>query len=249
MQKLRYLAFEINNNCQLTGVHKECPRNADRFCNSRSSEPITVSDIASFYRFCAVRGFGGLVNLHYYNDPLCTKERMLDIMEDLPEANFSLWTNGIGLHRDPRKNRYLRRFKDVMITIYPHADVQTLSNCKLHYPHIRFQTGNLDGRAREDIKTEYNPRFNRCNRPEWELIIDYYGNGHVCCGDWKAEIWIGNIKNDPYSEFIAAWERAKRGLLRQWDALSYNDLPEVCKLCLARSPYISQVSDADTVSL
>jgi hypothetical protein len=246
LRNVKYLSFEINDICNLTDQHPQCPRNSKRFENSESEQPITVDDIVKFYRYCAdTHGFKGLVNFHYYNEPLCTKEKIIEIIDRLPDARFSLWTNGLLLSGDYRKNVFLKAFDDVMITIYPYANLTTLANIRLHYPNVRFQEAHLDNRKDEDIKTEFNPCITKCARPDWELIIDYYGNGHVCCGDWKAEMKIGNILNMDYNEFIRNWKSWRDTLSKEWNEETYKFLPEICKICLARTPIMGMVSERD----
>jgi len=245
LRNLSYLSFEINDLCNLTDQHPQCPRNADRFANSSSQTPIGIDDIVNFFRFCKGLGFNGLVNLHYYNEPLCTKDKMLEIISRLPEANFSLWTNGLLLSGDYRKNTFLNAFEDVMITVYPFTNRNTVANTMIHYPNVRVQEAHLDNRKTEDIEPKFNPKITSCHRPDWELIIDYYGNGHVCCGDWKAEMRIGNILNTPYQEFIDNWKKWRDRLSQNWNEETYKLLPNVCKLCLTRTPVMGMVSERD----
>lgn len=246
LSRLKYLAFEINDECPLTSLHLECPRNSNRWQNSENDVPITLGDMISFYMYCSRRGFNGLVNVHYYNEPLATKQRLLNLVDALPEAKFSLWTNGVYLSPNSRRNSFLKKFTDVMVTIYPHSNLRALANLKLNYPHVRFQTANLDAR-RNDVNPQFNPHITRCNRPWWELIVDYYGNGHVCCGDWKGEIKIGNIKTDDYDVFIRSWEKVVTSLSKTWNAESFSSLPRICQVCTTRTPGMSQVRDEDTI--
>lgn len=243
LQRLKYLAFEINDLCPLTGVHKECPRNADppRWAEHSQEHPIDNDLIESYLGFALEYGFDGMVNLHYYNEPMATPHRIIDLMDRL-DAKWSIWTNGVCVDR---AKEIFSRCADVMITIYPETKVGSLQDLGiLEMPNVRVQRANLDGRIREDIEPRWHPRITRCNRLDWELIIDYYGNGHICCGDWRAEIWIGNANLLAPETFFDSWVWQKEKLDRMLTNItkeSFDTIPHVCQLCLTRSPWISQV--------
>jgi hypothetical protein len=97
----------------------------------------------------------------------------------------------------------------------------------------------FDNRIRESVRTAYNPRQAACIRPRFELNIDHYGHGHICCGDWRGEMSFGNIKTDSYDAFLRAWYAVRdplAALLNPITPESYERLPAICKLCLARTP-------------
>jgi len=248
LRNLRYLAFEINNECPLTKIHKECPRNHDRFPNPVYVPPIGPVEIAECANFAIDNGFDGWINIHYYNEPLATIDVAEEVMNLIPRGKFSLWTNG--LYMKQASDAFLNRFVHIMVTIYPETPVDQLERVMgPNHTNVVFQRANLDGRAREDITPRFNPRITRCNRPDWELIIDYYGEGHFCCGDWRAEIEIGNIQVDKLETFFDKWVYKKRKLARvlshvtpaSFEKGNDGEIPDVCKLCLTRSPWISQV--------
>jgi len=240
------LAFEINDECPLTGIHKECPRNYDRFPNPVFVPPIGPVEIAEAANFAIDHGFDGLINVHYYNEPLATPEIAEQVLDQVPRGKFSLWTNG--LYLDRVTDDFLKRFVHVMVTIYPETPIDQLERV-MNHTNVTFQRANLDGRYREDITPRFNPAVTKCNRLDWELIVDYYGQGHICCGDWRGEIEIGNIQIDRLETFFDKWIYEKRRLERvlfnitpaSFEKGSDVEIPDVCKLCLTRSPYISQV--------
>lgn len=220
---LKYLSFEINNECQLTLIHPECPRNTRKL----KGEPLRRNDIVGFLRHCIGRGFNGLVNFHYYNEPLLSKERIVKIMDAVPEAHYSLWTNGINMFPDDIP--FIKRFADVMVTIYPGADMGKLNAMSTACRNIRFQTGNLDDR----IKQIEGKPITKCDRPNWELVVDYCGKGHVCCSDYDSEMYIGDIR-DGYDKFLEKWNWWRKRLLN-------HDFPNICRLCYARTPQTSRL--------
>jgi len=245
---LKYLAFEINDNCPLTAVHKECPRNCDRFPSPVYVPPIGPVEIAEAANFAIDHGFDGWINVHYYNEPLATPAILQTVLMTVPRGKFSLWTNG--LYLKDVSDAFLKQFVHVMVTIYPETPVDQLERLMgPDHTNVTFQRANLDGRAREDITPRFNPHITSCNRLDWEFIVDYYGEGHICCGDWRAEIEIGNIQVDRLEIFFDKWIYAKRKLRRvlskitqsSFEKGSDTEIPDVCKLCLTRSPWISQV--------
>ncbi len=220
---LKHLAFEINDECQLTNLHKECPRNTRKLIGN----PLETKDIIGFLHHCINRGFDGLVNVHYYNEPLLSKDKLIEIIEAVPEAKYSLWTNGINLSIEDKF--LIKRFTDVMVTIYPETNTTALNILSDTCKNIRFQQGALDGRIQQ---IEGN-NIERCGRPNWELIVDYCGKGHVCCGDWQSEMYIGDIR-DGYDKFLSRWNLWRKQLLN-------HDFPNICKMCFARTPEMSRI--------
>lgn len=243
MDKLTYLSFEITNVCPMAKLHFKCPTNAaDRFDSSPIKEPITDDDIVNFSKYAISKGFKGLINWHYYNEPLTAKDRILDIIDRMEGtgAKFGLWTNGILLERDVEKCAYFNKFSEIVITdYYPAKNKEFYSALMAKYPQVRLNKADLDDRIFEIVETSFDPRYTKCGRPGFELIIDYYGNGHVCCGDWRNEIKFGNIKIDSYDSVESQWKSLKQQL-SNWDENSYHELPNICKVCLTRTPILSR---------
>lgn len=241
LRKLPHLAIEINDQCPFTEIHRECPRNADRWELTPNTDPITEpQEWADYLNRCLDLGFQGLINVHYYNEPLATPELLAEVMRLVPRGKFSLWTNGVLFKKVGVE--YLRQFADIMLTMYPETPIPGEDVVAL--PNLMVQRANLDGRIREDVIPRWRPGFSHCNRPDWEMIVDNRGNGHICCGDWKAEIRFGNIQIDPIDNFLDNWVRVKDNLKSQLsfiDQATFETIPPVCQLCLTRSPWISQV--------
>jgi len=233
--RLTYLSFEINNECPLESVHPQCPRNIkDRYALSPSGDSITVDDIVGFYLYCSVHhGFRGRINLHNYNEPLATPGRIIEIMQRLPGANFSMWTNGVLLEETPECIWIIEHCAEVMVTKYPQTNIRALNSLGAKFNQIKTQPGILDNRADEKVTPRYQPHLS-CGRPNFDFLIDYYGNGHMCCGDWRGEIILGNIKIDNYGDILLRWEESRAMLMRPMTEEVYRELPKVCKMCLVR---------------
>ncbi len=239
MNGLTYLNIEISDECPLTDAHPECPRSADRFRGVPQGEPITVDDAARFYRFCVQRGFRGMLAPQYYNEPLATRRRLMQLMIQLPEARFSLRTNGVLLDDSPECRWLIEHSEEVWVTVYPETNRGMLDKITARHGNVYTIPHRFDNRIAEDVPTAYNPRQAACIRPRFELDVDYYGNGRLCCGDWRGEIAFGNIKTDSHDAFLRAWYAARdplAALLNPITPESYERLPHICKLCLARTP-------------
>jgi hypothetical protein len=202
MRFLQFLNFELTQECNLANDHPLCPvSDAQRrqFTDTRRH----LSD--DVVREIAVRaykelGFRGLVGFHYYNEPLLEKERMLGLIEairkQVPAARFVLWTNGELIH-PPAAG--LAVFDQIWVTNYARRDYSFLKNvvpclnlCPVKFDQRRYPAGE---RGRKP-----------CLRPYCELIIDYYGNVHICCVDWAGRASPGNIFTADFAQLACRQE-------------------------------------------
>ncbi len=247
LSKLRALAFEINDMCCLGHFHSQCPRNAERFRGLDDTSAMTIGDMAAFARFCKDKhGFQGKIQVHYYNEPLATRARLLRLVEALPEFKFILWTNGVHLTNTDLANGFLDKFSEVMITIYYMNPVSAkfCLDLRTAYPQVDVQRANMDDRKNEELEPVFNPLITSCERmPYWEINFDYYGNGHICCGDWRGEINIGNIKKDDYDDILNKWRPISFALSQGWNEKTFDKIPNVCKLCTTRTHDMSRLGD------
>lgn len=243
---LKHISFEINDHCQLTKFHKECPRNNDRFKNLSQKYDLSVLLMSAWADFCMSRGFKGNFNLHYYNEPLMSLPIIQRLLNEFPPKSISLWTNGIklqnmwekGMHSGKSEEVYefVRKFQKIMITIYPESKLTPEFLQILHFEckNIETQDGILDlrnsgplGRVPLD--------YRKCYRPDFEMIIDYHGNLRLCCGDWAGEFQIGNILEDPFEIVLSNWDDLRKKI----DTPNFDALPQTCKDCVSRSPNVS----------
>lgn len=184
-------------------------------------------------------GFRGHIGWHYYNEPLMAAERMWRLMDRIdaavPEATYTLWTNGTLL---PEDSSPFNRFKEVYITNYERAGqgAQRLMAAK---PATIFQRGHLDDRLHAIGDCE--AAGPACNRMFTEFIVDYYGNVHLCCYDWQGLGTIGNVQRQISSAslgfIIQKWQFV-RGLIS--GSRISRDAPPTCVCCKVRSEHIPQ---------
>jgi hypothetical protein len=225
----------------MTEEHPKCPRNHNRFQYYEKGDAITVDEIIDFSNVCINQfNFKGLICVSYYNEPLATKDRVIRLIEEFPDRVIVL-TNGF-LFDNPLSEEdelILNGVNQLWITEY--KDLGLRERLK-DYPKVNFNKGTMDKRTK-DVVPVFNPNNNFCKRIDLELCVDYYGYGHMCCGDWKGEMYIGNIKHDNPCTFLQSWENW-RSFLRSsqpWIEVDFHLIPNCCQLCLTRTHHLSQL--------
>lgn len=223
----QYLGFEISNKCNLALAHPKCPSShPERYGKLNVERPLT-DDIISACIYDAYRKhkFNGAITWHYYNEPMLSWSRLKPLMEYLrvhiPEASFHLWTNGECF---PQDLNGLDMFAKVWITNYKHANFQRIMD---HMPPntVSIKTMDvMDDRLIPLQGTNNSP----CHRPFYELVVDYFGNGHICCSDYKGTSNIGNVWDNGFDHIV-------KGYVEHRGVLSNSTLPDnalaICKCC------------------
>lgn len=223
MKYTQFLIFEIGTKCNLR--HEECPLYApDRYENIDTSRELNDEKIVEIAeRMYNEFGFTGLIGWHYYNEPLVYRNRIQNLMAAIksrvPQARFILWTNGqlIGSHQD------LQGFDMVRITDYEGKSYGWVAEA---VPDMKVMRWNLDGRL--DKKGGGNAR---CRRMFTEFVIDFYGNVHVCCIDWKRDVDAGNVITDDLRSIIHGFQKMRMSMCYKMTA----GAPEKCRSCGLRT--------------
>ena len=232
LELTQFLIFEVPGECNLGEKHPWCPHaHPARFANSTGRRPLTDDQIAAMARAAYTDlGFRGLVGWHYYNEPLLAWDRLKPLMarirSETPAARFVLWTNGQAL---PADRAELAAFDTVNITQYPPvADTGPISRA-VRILHLRPVTpdARLNPVKRDSPAT--------CRRMFVELIIDHYGEVHICCQDWRRECAVGNVHDTPLAEIVARWN-AIRATMTGPAMLPAS--PAVCRTCTMRCPRV-----------
>jgi hypothetical protein len=230
MKYTGYLIFEIGKTCNLGKLHAECPNlNPDRFSRIISDQTVPDSLVvelaAEAYQ---VHGFRGRIGWHYYNEPLMAEARMWRLMDAIDArvpARYTLWTNGT---RWPKKPENLARFEEVHVTDYGITDQPVDREAwRQVVPHVQFQSWRLDDRVTVDPQDSLYP----CRRMFTEFIVDYYGNVHLCCYDWRGVGSPGNIHRDSLPELVNRWQAIRDNIS---GSMMTPDAPEVCRRCAMR---------------
>ena len=230
MKYTGYLIFEIGKTCNLGKLHAECPNlNPDRFSRIISDQTVPDSLVvelaAEAYQ---VHGFRGRIGWHYYNEPLMAEARMWRLMDAIDArvpARYTLWTNGT---RWPKKPENLARFEEVHVTDYGITDQPVDREAwRQVVPHVQFQSWRLDDRVTVDPQDSLYP----CRRMFTEFIVDYYGNVHLCCYDWRGLGSPGNVHTDSLADLAKRWQAIRESIS---GSMMTPDAPEVCRRCAMR---------------
>lgn len=237
MKLTQYLIFEVCKTCNLGKVHGPCPnQHPDRFRHIGSDKTVSdakVVDIAK--EMHEVHGFRGRIGWHYYNEPLMAEARMWRLMDAIdsavPAARYTLWTNGT---RWPKTPDNLKRFEEVHLTDYrlPEYPVN-LDAWKETVPHVNVHHWPLDGRVAATIEPLHHP----CRRMYTEFIVDYYGNVHLCCYDWRGLGSPGSVHTHSVAALVEQWQAIRASI--SGHAMT-PDAPEACLKCGMRSSGISR---------
>lgn len=227
MQYTQFLIFEIGCQCNLAKAHSTlCPiALPDRYGKLNTSRPLTEDMIIECAKTAYLElGFCGLVGWHYYNEPMLEWERikilMARIKKGLPLAQFVLWTSGTIMPEDVSE---LRIFSQIHLTNYQGRDWRFLQR-ELPDVEIDVFGPHMDDRAvrRKVVGND------RCLRPFNEMIIDYYGNGHLCCMDFRGECVLGNVWSEGFQVVAKNFITFQELLCQQPMATI---APEVCRTC------------------
>lgn len=223
------LEFELGSKCNLGHVHHECPNmHPDRYGALDTTRELMDDDIVT----CAVRayrelGFTGLVGWIYYNEPLLQAERMFRLMDriksEAPAARFILWTNGTLIPEDVEP---YKQFESIIISGYNEQSLrggERLTAGQINYRLIRDAA--FDNRLVQLVPEN---KDQACLRPFVELIIDNYGNTHLCCYDWQGKGTLGNVLTEDFGDIARRWRETLPEIVG--DKMT-DKAPQVCQDC------------------
>ena len=230
MKYTQYLIFEICRECNLANKHhRQCPSgDPTRYGRLLQSHSMTDNDIidAAVDAYSA-REFRGMLGWHYYNEPCLAIDRIETVLERIrrtvPQARSVLWTNATKLPEDLDR---LRIFQQLWVSNYAHRD---WSHLRQYVPDLHLMPAELDARN----TPRWNTGFQRCLRPFNELIIDYYGNGHLCCMDWRGDCYLGNVLIDGFQYVAEQFIRVRDQVMTEPMPA---EAPVVCRTCAFRFP-------------
>lgn len=224
MKTIQLLSIEAGAECNLSGMHKQCPS----AIRSRSGKPMTddlmVEIAASAY---LEFGFGGLVGWHYYNEPTLQLNRIFGLMERIrtfvPSSRFILWTNGAVASADPR----MSWFEQARITNYC-GDEELLRARFSCIKNVEVFNARFDNRLTSPVgKISHEP----CLRPFVEIPVDNFGVAHLCCQDWPGEIKLGDFWSNTWADILARRRLVVNKISKKQMSA---DAPERCLRCTGR---------------
>lgn len=231
MKETALISIEIGTGCDLSSLHSKCPiSDVDRYGDLDVSNPIKDEDIIKIISIFYNIGFDGQIAFHYYNEPLLYGDRLFRLIEKIrdikQDSKFFLNTNGNFIKKYLDK---MHLFKTINISNYDRKDWSWLKEHLNKNCQLRILDYGLDARKQnfKNYKT-----LTPCYRSYKEFIIDYYGNVHLCCMDWKGNVNLGNIHTkdimDIYYEFIR--------LRKLISSNPMNDnSPDICKRCIGKT--------------
>jgi len=225
------LTLEIGRGCDMAKDHDRCPSaDLDRYGNLPQGEhlpdDLVIEIIVKAYKEMQ---FKGKVAFHYYNEPLMYAKRLFSIVkkvrELVPESEFFLNTNGTYVDKNLENLHY---FKMIVLSNYYKKNWDYIKPYLVKDCHLWVQSGDLDARKNnfKDFK-EMTP----CGRPYKEFIIDVYGNGHLCCMDWKGEVNLGNVKTIGFEQVFYNFAKIREKVSTDGERLMDGDAPLICKMC------------------
>lgn len=224
MQYLTGIMFEFHTMCNLSDAHPWCP-SGHRYGDGPTLRDADIVDLACL----AWRDFDfrGRFGFHYYNEPMVQWERLLGLLDliqaELPEATFALWTNGT--HIDASMEADLNRFAVVVVTDYGNIDTDMIRRM---VPYAEIIKSRKDDRLTFEADLPTDHPTPPCIRPLTELIVDYWGNLHICCYDWRGRSSPGNVLIEEPAECFRRWQSMRDGILT---ARRIGDMPAACRRC------------------
>lgn len=226
---LQMLEFELGSECNLGKAHDACPNmHPERYSlldTSRELDDDTIVRTAAeaYNRL----GFTGLVGWIYYNEPLLQADRMFGLMErikaEAPAARFILWTNGMLIPEDCDR---FSSFEQIVVSEYNSQSRRGFDRLTAKGITARIiENAALDNRL---VSLAVHDESQPCLRPFVELIIDNYGNTHLCCYDWKGEGTLGNVHTTDFADIAVKW-REKLPTIA--GCKMADEAPAVCRGC------------------
>ena len=222
MRYLQLLTHEIGTSCNMMKEHQgKCPITiSERYDAVDTTHVLTDEEIIDNIIVAYEYGFQGMTSWHSYCEPLLYLDRIERIVSEvnsfIPQKHL-LWTNGTLLDEiDPER---LKIFNKIIISNYSKRNWDHLQSI---VPDLKILRGYLDNRIHKKRRTR-----KRCLRLFTEMIIDYYGNYRVCCGDFMGTTLSMNTRHG-FDKIIK-----KHKELRSLIAVEPQSekVPNICKTC------------------
>jgi sulfatase maturation enzyme AslB (radical SAM superfamily) len=213
LNQLQLLSLEVGDACNLAHAHRYCPVNRPE--RHKGGEPWTDDQGIDFLRAALWRGFRGLLAFHYYNEPLLSLDRLFALQLRAQELGVgsAIWTNGTLL--DDLAHDWIGRFARVFVTDHDPRRRGWLREFQAKHPNIvAIKAGGHDCRGQVyESRAALRPK--PCWRPTvTEIPVDFCGQVHLCCIDWRGDTPIGNIRTDPHEEILDRWEQLAAAAVR-----------------------------------
>ena len=229
MQYVTALIFEYTPACNRANEHTWCPSSSsERWAGLNTTQHLEQVDIVrlaseAWHDY----GFRGLFGFHYYNEPMLYFNKLMSLVSgiraELPESRFVLWTNGDHFREYMKPD--LANFETIMVTDYGDLDVDLTIKVA---PHASIVKVKRDQRKIAIAEWYAEQETHHCFRPGTELVVDYHGNLHFCCYDWRGLSSPGNLLTSDTKECIENWQRMRDAI---FTAEQMKDMPIACRRC------------------
>lgn len=214
------IEVEISSGCNLRCV--TCP-NKD---HSRPDVSLPTEVIWAIVAELKSLDFAGNFSPHFYNEPLLDP-RLPEILEhvrhELPQVCTTLFTNFTLM--TPEMYRRLAQSVDSFVVTVDEPSIRLkveriraqLTEVESSKLRVRSLEGaGLSNRAGAvDVGEAPGRRLTQCNFPEHYLVVDAYGDVHLCCNDYFGKALFGNVRERSLLEiwrspaFVAARAQAQ----------------------------------------
>ncbi len=229
------IAFEVNNFCNLSWLHTQCPLHREMLSPFTAREPVTLP--ATLVHRCLEElghcGWQGTVNFHQYNEPLLDP-RLFEFIRraraTLPQATIELVTNGFGLNEQLIKELAEAGASSLHVSLYGSpADKAILTDRLVRGPYrlpIFLGRHELDDRAGIYDRAEVHSQ-RPCGAPLEFVTVTCRGEVGLCCFDWQRTATFGNLAEMSLGEALAS-EKAQETYRRLKAGDRFLD---ACKRC------------------
>ncbi|HIF02510.1 MAG TPA: radical SAM/SPASM domain-containing protein [Nitrospinaceae bacterium] len=229
----RSVALEISTSCNRTCYY--CP-------NSLKGTPTDFMEESTFNRIIdqlKTISFSGIINYHFYNEPLLDKRLskfIRHVKKHLPSCINRVVSNGDFLSISMADDLIKAGVADFAITIHDRNDENLLAKLQpvlKKYPgHVRINSIHdkpLYNRGGA-IEVELLDKKDTCTDPLELLQLDYKGNVLLCCNDYYRKHSFGNIGSDKIEKI---WQREDFSQLRRELRSGVANL-EICRICMGK---------------
>jgi MoaA/NifB/PqqE/SkfB family radical SAM enzyme len=209
-RNIKYLEFELNNQCQYTHAHDWCPRSVlkDEPYQELTTEVIT--DVMKQFS-----GFSGSVYFSNYNEPMLDKRiyYLISLAKKLmPKCMVQMYTNGIGMDVETAKRLFESGMGILRMSAYSRMEFARLVEI-IEYlrqqgikNYMEVDDRTYSGWLGHDERIKIYDRQINCSEPCY-MPIQYFmiccnGNVIPCFDDWKQTEVFGNVYRDKVDDIL-----------------------------------------------
>jgi len=209
-RNIKFLEFEINNQCQYTAVHNWCPRNR---LGTEPLEELKTEVITKVMK--QFKDFDGSVYFSNYNEPT-TDKRFESLIKkakkEMPKCAVQMFTNGVDLTADKAESYFKTGLDILRMSGYSKSEHNRLIKILVelknrgikNYMEVcnRMYSGWLGHDDRVNIYNRIVYTNMPCYMPIQFFMICSNGNVIPCFDDWKQTVVFGNVYKDKVDDIL-----------------------------------------------